>query len=58
VRWLGKATLDRWADLPQDVQRLLFEQAVTEAGPDFRDRLAIFLHDHHPRTNDRLSVIV
>jgi hypothetical protein len=57
VRWLGKATLDCWCDLPQETQKLLFERAVTEAGPELRESLAIFLHEHHPRTENKPSVI-
>jgi hypothetical protein len=58
VRWLGKATLDCWGDLPQETEKLLFERAVTEAGPELRNPLAVSLHDHHPRTENKPSVIV
>ena len=48
-RLLGKAALALWPDLPRDVQENLFETAV--AGDDImRSHLALYLHDHHPRT--------
>jgi hypothetical protein len=46
---LGHAALKLWPDLPRDVQELLFETAVP-LDPAVRNRLAVFLHDHHPRT--------
>lgn len=46
---LGRATLGCWAALPQDIQRRLFEGAVSE-GPAVRQALAVYLHQHHPRT--------
>jgi hypothetical protein len=46
---LGESTLKLWAQLPRDVQELLFETAVP-GEPDMRNRLAIYLHEHHPRT--------
>jgi hypothetical protein len=48
-RLLGRAALRLWSDLPRDVQEKLFETAVPE-DPAVRNRLAIFLHDHHPKT--------
>ena len=48
-RLLGHAALKLWPDLPRDVQELLFETAVP-IDPIIRNRLAIFLHDRHPRT--------
>jgi len=46
---LGHAALRAWAELPQHVQERLFEDAV---GNDeaLRSSLAVYLHDHHPRT--------
>jgi hypothetical protein len=46
---LGRAALQLWPDLPRDVQEKLFEAAVP-VGPALRNRMAIFLHDLHPRT--------
>jgi len=46
---LGHAALKLWPDLPQDVKKLLFETAVP-TDPTIRNRLVIFLHDHHRRT--------
>jgi hypothetical protein len=46
---LGRAALQLWPDLPRDVQEKLFESAVP-LDPELRNRLAIFLHDKHPRT--------
>ena len=48
-RLLGHAALKLWPDLPRDVQELMFETAVP-IDPTIRNRLAIFLHDRHPRT--------
>ena len=46
---VGRAALKLWSDLPRDLQERLFEDAV---GGDeaLRHNLAIYLHDHHPRT--------
>jgi hypothetical protein len=38
-----------WADLPRDVQELLFEDA-TEANEALRQELPVYIHGHHPRT--------
>jgi hypothetical protein len=45
----GHSALRLWADLPRNVQEQLFEGAV---GTDdaLRLELALYLHDHHPRT--------
>jgi hypothetical protein len=48
-RLLGQAALQLWSDLPRDVQEQLFETAVP-LDPSVRHRLAVFLHDHHPKT--------
>ena len=46
---LGHAVLAEWGSLPQDVQERLFERAAgTNAA--LRQALAVFLHNHHPRT--------
>ena len=48
-RLLGKAALALWPDFPRQVQENLFETAV--AGDVIvRNRLASYLHDHHPKT--------
>ena len=49
-RALGEAVVRSWGRLPHDVQRFLFEQTVSSHGERMRSRLAIFLHDTHPRT--------
>ena len=46
---LGCAVFEQWADLPRDVQEVLFEAAVAHE-PDVRERLATDLHNRHPRT--------
>jgi hypothetical protein len=48
-RLLGRAAFRLWSDLPRDVQENLFETAVP-LDPVTRNRLAIFLHNHHPKT--------
>jgi len=55
VPLLGEAVVRVWGSLPQEIQRMLFEAAVSAgegAGgdPHLREHLAAFLHDHHPRT--------
>lgn len=53
---LGAAVIGIWGDLPHDTQEALFEVAViaghqsSSADEAFRDQLAQFLHDRHPRT--------
>jgi len=47
---LGKATIARWGELSQEAQQLLFEGAVQTKGDDFREALAVYLHERHPRT--------
>lgn len=49
-RALGEAVVRSWDRLPHDVQRVLFEQTVSSHGERMRSRLAVFLHDTHPRT--------
>jgi hypothetical protein len=48
-RLLGKAALALWSDFPRDVQENLFETAVA-GDVIIRNRLASYLHDHHPKT--------
>lgn len=50
---LGKAVVRGWGDIPQPVQRMLFDDATDGLAEDdsLRDALAIYLHDHHPRTD-------
>jgi hypothetical protein len=48
-RSLGHAALLLWPELPREVQEKLFETAVP-LDPLIRNRLAIFLHERHPRT--------
>lgn len=52
---LGEAVIRTWGGLPQEIQRVIFEEAVlaghqTERDESLREQLAEFLHDHHPRT--------
>jgi hypothetical protein len=46
---LGRAALEAWPDLPRDAQERLFEYAVG-ADEGLRQRLAVYLHENHPRT--------
>ena len=46
---LGLSATTHWANLPRDVQERLFETAVDD-NEDARHRLAVFLHERHPRT--------
>ena len=47
---LGEAVAAVWGKLPADVQEALFEAGVRSAGEGSREKLAIYLHDRHPRT--------
>jgi hypothetical protein len=48
---LGAAVIDAWAELPREVQEMLFERAVANGhGDALRHDLALFLHERHPRT--------
>ena len=49
-RALGEAVVRNWSRLPHDVQRCLFEHAISSHGERMRPELAVFLHDTHPRT--------
>jgi hypothetical protein len=46
---LGHAALRIWSDFPRDIQEKLFEDAVG-GDAQLRQQLALYLHDHHPRT--------
>lgn len=46
---IGQAAIGLWPNLPRTVQEQLFELAVG-ADEHLRHRLAIYLHEHHPRT--------
>ena len=55
---LGQAVIKAWGELPQDIQQLLFEEAVvaghhSERDESMREQLAVFLHDRHPRTEQQ-----
>ena len=47
---LGIAVIDLWSELPQDLQRRLFEAAAAGSPKmplgERRQRIATFLHDH------------
>ena len=45
---VGRAALKLWSDLPRDIQERI-EDAVG-ADEMLRHHLAVYLHDHHPRT--------
>jgi hypothetical protein len=52
IEALGKAITTQWHAVGQDVQRLIFEAATKDSDdPKFREDLAVFLHEHHPRTD-------
>jgi hypothetical protein len=50
VTALGEAVAASWGKLPAAVQQTLFEAAIGSAGEGSREKLAIYLHDRHPRT--------
>jgi hypothetical protein len=49
-RALGEAVVRMWGRLPPDLQNQLFEETVTSGDQAIRPRLAIYLHEKHPRT--------
>jgi hypothetical protein len=49
IHIVGQAALRYWPDLPREVQERLFEDAV-QGDKALRHRLAVYLHDQHPRT--------
>jgi SAM-dependent MidA family methyltransferase len=50
-RALGEAVVRIWGHLPNALQSRLFEEAVTSHHDgELRPRLAVFLHEKHPRT--------
>ena len=46
---IGRAVLDGWSELPRQTQATLFDRAVADH-PLTRFCLAVYLHEHHPRT--------
>lgn len=50
---LGASVVQIWSYLPPDTQHDLFEEAITLLGERMRHPLALFLHDHHVRTDLR-----
>jgi hypothetical protein len=57
IRALGTAVISAWGLLPAEIQHVLFEAAVSaghhgEQDESLRERLAVFLHERHPRTPD------
>ena len=49
---LGDGLLTCWGSLTPDAQQQIFEAAVEDSqDPSLREKLAVFLHDHHPRTD-------
>jgi len=49
-RALGDAVVRIWGHLPSDLQNRLFEEAVNSQDEKIRPRLAVYLHEKHPRT--------
>jgi hypothetical protein len=46
---VGGGALRLWPDLPREIQERLFEEVVG-GDESLRHALALYLHDHHPRT--------
>lgn len=50
LQCLGAAVIAQWTELPTDVQKALFEHAVSSGDPrhstDLREQIARFLHTH------------
>jgi hypothetical protein len=50
-RALGEAVVKMWGHLPHDLQNRLFNEAATSRDVSLKPRLAVFLHERHPRTS-------
>lgn len=50
ARALGDAVVRIWGQLPPELQSRLFEEAISSEDEEIRARLAIYLHEKHPRT--------
>jgi hypothetical protein len=50
ARALGDAVVRMWGRLPAEMQNRLFEEAVSSQDEKIRPRLAVYLHEKHPRT--------
>jgi hypothetical protein len=50
---LGAGVVRIWSHLPPEIQHELFEEAISCLGERMRHQLALFLHDHHARTDLR-----
>jgi hypothetical protein len=50
-RALGDAVIRMWGDLSPELQNRLFKEATTAHDGRLRPRLAVLLHDKHPRTS-------
>lgn len=50
LQCLGAAVIAQWTELPTDIQRALFQRAVSSGDPrhstDLREQIARFLHTH------------
>jgi hypothetical protein len=50
LQCLGAAVISRWSDLPTEVQKALFQDAVSSEDPrqstSLREQIARFLHNH------------
>ena len=50
LQCLGAAVISQWSDLPTEVQKALFQDAVSSGDPRqstaLRERIARFLHNH------------
>ena len=49
-RALGEAVVRMWGHLPNTLQSRLFQEALTTRDVELRPKLAVFLHEKHPRT--------
>jgi len=58
TRVLGEAVVQLWSYLPPDIQHELFEETISSAGERMRHHLALFLHEHHARTDTRAHAIL
>ena len=50
ARALGDAVVRIWGQLPPELQSRLFEEAISSKDEETRARLAVYLHEKHPRT--------
>src|SRR4051794_11455673 len=57
---VGRAVVECWGELPRDIQHKIYETAAHIRCNDdnelCREQLAIYFHNHHPRTERQVAM--